>query len=780
MQPEIKVGNSILKAVPAIHYKAIFAREIFKLCRPGENEPDAIAVELGPYLVLEIIKWMKELGVGPGKKNELPCMLGFLIENKLVHPKFRETAFRLQEYYGKPIGGISPTVLKALLHYSPNYLVSISSIDSIMEAIRCGIELDIPVYGIDIDGFSMNVESSLLIQDPDYQRFDLGNFVSQNEKTASLLRDEYVDNRRENVMAARLKTILSEHKKVVFTCGLAHWESIKAKLEDPEVIPAKILLPEYPINIMRVIIHPTLAVRCMDTYPVLTTIYEDNRRRAKNENNELIQLPVTEKIYRKILQQSYARYFSENETDSKTPANVIDRVRIAEFEHLLSAMRLVQQRCTTSMADLVDTAMKMMPEQFNKILLAQLMHTGRPWASPKRFPELPLITQTYSQLTESDSFDELFQLKESALNDGNLQSYRRTREFGAKFRPSHNLSQNLMRYWRWSEEPEPGKMESDFHPWIWPPCESVLFGSAYEAQKIAVTHFTSVDSEVFEGSLYNGIDVKATMRSIIRGEKKIYIKKPLSAKKTFTPDGKCPEPTVIIFGEITTPQLAYWSLLNAGTHHGSFMKNIDRYDKIVRKYGSYFISSVSMTSDSAVPENLKPHVDSVSLLHGFIAFGSPCINSKQGSQWVEDNDFKACPILEYTSLDLLLKYYQKYHNLEIVISDWKTALIQFALPYAKERVVLVAPENFKIPSLLIAQAKARNVSIDRVPLNYFSADRIAQMRNRITVRAMDSDGFTFSSEIEDALGQKADKYLELLPPYMRQQLSETNNFNNHD
>jgi hypothetical protein len=54
------------------------------------------------------------------------------------------------------------------------------------------------------------------------------------------------------------------------------------------------------------------------------------------------------------------------------------------------------------------------------------------------------------------------------------------------------------------------------------------------------------------------------------------------------------------------------------------------------------------------------------------------------------------------------------------------------------------------------------------------------MRNRITVRAMDSDGFTFSADIENALGQKADKYLELLPPYMRQQLSETNNFNNHD
>lgn len=77
MQPEIKVGNSMLKAVPAIHYKAVFAREIYRLCCQGNQKPDAIAVELGPHVVLEIIKWMKELGIGPGKKNELPCMLDF-------------------------------------------------------------------------------------------------------------------------------------------------------------------------------------------------------------------------------------------------------------------------------------------------------------------------------------------------------------------------------------------------------------------------------------------------------------------------------------------------------------------------------------------------------------------------------------------------------------------------------------------------------------------------------------------------------------------------------
>jgi len=444
MHPEIKVGNSILKAVPAIHYKAIFAREIYRLCCQEDQKPDAIAVELGPHVVLEIIKWMKELGVGPGKKTELPCMPGFLIENKLVHPKYRETAARLQQHFGKPISGISPSLLSAFLHYSPNYLLSISTTDSIIEAIRCGIEADIPVYGIDIDGFSMYNDRSLLIQDPDVQRFDLGDFVSLNGKTASLLRDDYVDGRRENVMAARLKAILAHYKTVVFTCGLAHWESIKSKLNDPQVMPAGILLPETSVTIRRVLIHPALAVRSMDTYPILTTIYEENRRNITNENKELIQLPDTEKIFRNILKQSYSKYFSEAKATSKNHANSNDFDRIADFEHLLSAMRLVQQRSVTSMADLVDTALRIMPEQFTKILLEQLMETGRPWASPAQFPELPLITQANPGKTEleSESIGELFQLKENSLNDGNLESYKSSREFGAKFRPEQYLSRH--------------------------------------------------------------------------------------------------------------------------------------------------------------------------------------------------------------------------------------------------------------------------------------------------------------------------------------------------
>jgi len=63
MYPIIKINNCELIAVPAIHNRAVFAREVNFLCSDKETRPDAIAVELGPHIVCELVNWMKELGI---------------------------------------------------------------------------------------------------------------------------------------------------------------------------------------------------------------------------------------------------------------------------------------------------------------------------------------------------------------------------------------------------------------------------------------------------------------------------------------------------------------------------------------------------------------------------------------------------------------------------------------------------------------------------------------------------------------------------------------------
>jgi hypothetical protein len=324
--------------------------------------------------------------------------------------------------------------------------------------------------------------------------------------------------------------------------------------------------------------------------------------------------------------------------------------------------------------------------------------------------------------------------------------------------------------WNWEDEPVVPRGRESCYDWVWPPCEAILFGSAYEASKMAVTRSNEPVSAVFEGSLFDGLDIKATIRSATAGEKKIYIRKPSSTRKTFYPDGKKPEPTVFIFENTPTDIKSTWSLLIAGTNLRRYLKDKTGYDKIVAKYGGYFISSISRISYHAVPSEISRYVVSYSILEGITAFGSPCINAMQGAQWLEDNNFRACPVLTYTSIDTLIDYYKNQHNMEISETDWKTAMIRFAIPFAKERVVVVAPGNFKVSNKLHSEAGKRNISIDQIPLSYFPAERIAEMKQRMIVRAKDNDGLTFPPEAEQALGQKADKYLELLPLYMQQQL----------
>ena len=67
------------------------------------TRPEAVAVELGPHLTNAITSWMKELGVSPLKETELPCMLGLLYSNRLIHPDYQETVLGLQAHFGKPL-----------------------------------------------------------------------------------------------------------------------------------------------------------------------------------------------------------------------------------------------------------------------------------------------------------------------------------------------------------------------------------------------------------------------------------------------------------------------------------------------------------------------------------------------------------------------------------------------------------------------------------------------------------------------------------------------------
>ena len=776
MHPIIKINRSELIAVPAIHNRAVFAREVNYLCSNKETRPDAIAVELGPHVVRELVTWIKELGINKKTGTWLPCMLGLLLDNRFIHPDLGKNALNLQENTYKSLSDTSPDLLKKLLHYSDKYLIALSSTDSIIEAIRCAVELDIPVYGIDMDEISMKPDKVLLVEEPRYSSFNLLNYVSENETRAAETRDPYVDGRREYAMTARLKRIVNYHKKVLITGGIAHWGKIKELLSNPSVRPADILIPHTHLKFTRSVIHPSMAPAFMDYYPVMTTLYEKSRHFPGRNLNFSKDLPDTNKLCREILNRTYEEYFREYGTShiNGSDKNCIEK--IPDFERLLANLSLVRQHHSPSMSDILDCSETMMPECFNGLLMSQLMNIDRPWASLKQFPDLPLISvmprdhEDPANIAGIDNF-RLTDTRKRNSGSWEIPGYEEE-SFTIHFHNSNSSPAYSSRVWNWSDDPFKKKRKSNYYVWVWPPCEALIFGTAYKASMIARTRSDDPSPAVFEGSLYNGLDIKATLRSVISGEKKIMIKKASAEKKIFTPDGKHPEPTVFIFSDDPSDLASAWSLLIAGTNLYRNVKNRSRFDNIVRAKGSCFISSISRVKDHEIPQSMRGHIDSFNILDGYTVFGNPCINARQAAQWLEDNDYNCCPVMTDTLITSLTCYYKKHFRMELSVTDWTSTLIQLAIPYAKERFVVIGPKTLRIPEKLNLEAGRRNISIDFLPLNFFSDFHVSEMRRRIMLRAGDPDGLTYPPEAEKAIGQKADKYFELLPLYMQLQLKK--------
>jgi len=761
MDTVIEFNGSILRTVPAVHYHAVFAQAINTFCIYKNTRPEAIAVELGPHMVNTISAWMRELGIGKDKGIMLPCMLGVLVKNRLIHPDFRNSAYYLQEHFGKPLNEISSAVKLNMLRFSESYLVALSSTDSIIEAIRCAIELDIPVFGVDLDEFSIGNDGHMLIEEPSDSSFELEKYIGRNAVNAGKLRDDYVDYRREMVMASRLKKILSEHKSVLYTCGLAHWESIRSLMADPSLKPAEFLVDGQGPEMTRVIVHPAISLRFMDAYPVLTTCYEESRQFQNSKENNAMQLADHFQIYREILEQTYNNYFSEN-------GQCINREtqQIPAFEALLSNMRLMLQRNVPPMAVLFEASVSIMPPAFTSELASILMDIRRDWASPEQFPDLPVICPAKQS---ADDFCQMVEAK-SRKDNQDKTSHERSGPFSVMYSGSNSASGQLSKFWTWADDPREKSKPAYYNSWVWPPCESLLYGSAHEAAKVAVTRSNEPSPAVFEGSLYQGIDIKATMRSIIQGEERVYIRKPSSSKKIFVPDGKSPDPTVFIFTLPEEGNGSHWSVLIGGSMIGDHVKNKKRFENVSHAKGSTFIASIAFCHYMDVPEKLTHHVEGFRMLEGITIFGNPCINAKQGAKWVEDNDYRCCPVSRSSSINNLVDEYSVTHGVEISLTEWQNALIRFAIPYAKERVVIIAPGSFRLHGSLSNAAKRRNIDLSLVPLNYFSAARIEEMRKRIFVHSNDPDGLTFSAEVEQLLGQSPKKHMELLPVYMQEQL----------
>ncbi len=113
--------------------------------------------------------------------------------------------------------------------------IPIDPCDSIIEAVGCAIdkEIDFSAIDLDVDVFPSN-SKYLMPDDYALSKVGLSKFYEYVLEHYEFYKDDNKDSiniKREKHMARKLAAISNEHERVLFVCGLSHWEGIKSRLE---------------------------------------------------------------------------------------------------------------------------------------------------------------------------------------------------------------------------------------------------------------------------------------------------------------------------------------------------------------------------------------------------------------------------------------------------------------------------------------------------------------------------------------------------------------------
>lgn len=179
----LRYRNSDLLAVPAVHYRHEFASMVNGLCFGTVKPPAAIAVELGPGIARAAELWLRELTMDNDGQKTLPVMLGLLRRNRFIRASLQDKALRLQRQTGMDLSELPLETLHRELDFASWELLCFSPTDSIIEAVRCALQLNIPLYGVDLEESAGGDYQSLLIRDPAAARSDFPAYIAQMPPT---------------------------------------------------------------------------------------------------------------------------------------------------------------------------------------------------------------------------------------------------------------------------------------------------------------------------------------------------------------------------------------------------------------------------------------------------------------------------------------------------------------------------------------------------------------------------------------------------------------------
>ncbi len=766
---QLRIGDASIWAAPSVHFRLAFAEEVNWLC--STQKPDAIAVELGPATVAAATSWLRELGVAPGRDVKLPCMLGLMKPNRRIRPSFQKTAVRLQELTGKELHELSPDLLHRYLEYSAFTLLPLSSTDSIIEAMRCALELNIPVYGVDLEETAERHRKAIMLQDPASASGALEDYVRLNGTYAEQQRDDEVDSRRELAMAARLKGLAATHKRIVFVCGLAHWRSLRTLLMDASPKPALYPAPtENDLDLFtRVILHPLLAIHHLDTFPVFTDYYEDQRKSASPRKTSL--RGATRdwyEVFQEMLENTYLRHFLPEDSPEQLDRDCEDFDSRDAFQSLLRNLCVLRQCRTPDIFTAMGAARGVMSEGFCRKLADVCMEIE--WAAPCDYPDLAVLRPSPPSAgrgTQASAPDSALRA-ELIAGDG----WRSQPFFVQSFPGRCSIPLNIIR-WKWPNEVEPAVPPLSSGTETWVPTEDLINALLFRAIRLARSQDTGPHIELFEGSLLDGIDVKTTIRSAAKGDDQIYVRCDPRQQVHISSSDEDADldgfPVVWLFRLADSARWEWkFSADSLQNLHDEYPKT---WDEAKLPSAGLMFTAVAAVTDSRVDvelsrEGYEVRTDSII---GKLSYWPQCC-VRRTAEWAIETKLTRNPVGNEDTIEDLRRLYRERYGIELVNEPWHLTLIRMAIPFARRAITVVAPDGHTLPSSVYQDAARRRVQVRVVPLSYFPSDILRRISRVVWLpvvrRIRDETGIdypVFPEHVVRHFDERMDAYRRLIP-----------------
>jgi hypothetical protein len=719
----VRFENSELLAVPAVHFSHVFAAEVNRLCARPETCPEAIAVELGPQTAASVSARLGELCLGQQGPKPMPVMLGLTRPNSMIRASSRDKAMQLQQETGKDLSELPPKLLFDELGYAGAGLLCLCPTDSIIEAIRCALELNLPLHGVDLEEMADGRYSPVTVQDPLSANGDFAAYVCRNAAYAESQRDEEIDGRRELAMAARLKALLQRHRRVLFTCGMAHWSRIRTLLDDMSLRPALLPKRTQPADdqFSKVVVHPLLAVHHMDIFPALTVAYEKLRKPANglNGESERIDLPDAAQLFSDTFRFVSRKYFHEGSTKQEEHAR--DLESLPGFRSYLENLAILHNRLVPDLLMLAAAARDTMSTGFVDALVNGFMDI--PWATPKEHPDCSLLMPAPGH--EGQPLAAVFANKENS--ESNQVFIRPVPSQGrSEFQTSQPLAwtDGGKKFWKYIKNS--GKL------YTWAPWDNIITGLSVRAIDKTTRRRPRKAVEVFAGNLLQGIAVKDTLRSFARGKEDILVRDTTRLKTASDPQDKGGFPVVFLLDPAAadTDWIVMFLDFEAMEPH---IRNHRQFNHIRQTKGDNLVATIGFGRRHAdgwfSARRSKVRSDKY---HGIVLYQPLCWTNRQFARWVELSGYERNPICRDANLHPdfasdLSDLFSRQHGIKIGDAHWTTTLILMALPFTRGILPVVAPQGYRIEPAALEKARSLRVEIALVPMSFFTRAELKRL-----------------------------------------------------